>query len=81
MKRYNLVKSTTLNPNLLIYIDLKLIICKILSITFIVAIFLLSHISIVFQSISIRLNLSESLSKSYGYEYTNVIFRAVTHLF
>ena len=62
-------------------IDLKLIISKILSIVFIVATLLLSHINVAFQSISIRLNLSESFSKHEGYEYTNLIFRIVTHLF
>ena len=44
-------------------IDLKLVISKILSIPFIVITLLLSHINVAFQSISIWLNLSESLSK------------------
>ena len=61
--------------------NLKLIISKILSIVFIVTTLLLSHINVAFQSISIRLNLSESLSKHKSYEYTNLIFRVVTHLF
>ena len=42
---------------------LKLVISKILSITFTIATLLLSHINIEFQSTSVRLNLSESLSK------------------
>ena len=40
---------------------------------------LLSHINIIFQSTSVRLNLSESISKHKSYEYTNVIFKAVIH--
>ena len=63
-----------LNPNLLkkkkniyiyiyVYIYLKLIISKILSITFIIITLLLNHINIAFQSTSIQLNLSKSLSK------------------
>ena len=44
----------SLNTNLLkIYINLKLIISKILSIAFIVATFLLSHINVAFQSTSV----------------------------
>ena len=62
-------------------IDFKLVISKILRIPFIVITILLSHINVAFQSISIWLNLSESLSKHEGYEYTNLIFRIVTHLF
>ena len=46
-----------------IYIYIKLVISKILSITVIIAILLLSYINIAFQSISVWLNLSESLSK------------------
>ena len=49
--------------------NLKLIISKILNIVFIVTTLLLSHINVAFQSISIRLNLSESLSKHKSYEY------------
>ena len=30
---------------------------------------------------SVWLNLSEILSKYEGYEYTNIIFKVVTHLF
>ena len=48
---------------------------------FTVVMFLLRHINVAFQSTSIMLNLSESFSKYKGYEYTNVIFRAVIHLF
>ena len=48
---------------------------------FIIAMLLLSHINVVFQFTSVRLNLSESFSKHEGYEYTNVIFRAIIHLF
>ena len=62
------------------YIDFKFIISKILSIIFIIAIQLLSHINVAFQIILVWLNLSESLSKHEGYEY-NLIFKAVTHLF
>ena len=50
------------NP-IYIYIYIKLIISKILSITFIVTTPLLSHINITFQSTSVQLNLSESLLK------------------
>ena len=79
------LKEPNLNPNLLkyiyIYINLKLVFSKILSIEFIIAILLLSHINVAFQSISVRLNLSESLFKHKGYKYTNVIFRAIIHLF
>ena len=66
------LKEPNLNPNLLknIYINLKLVISKILSIEFVVATLLLSHI-----------NKSESLSKHESYEYKNLIFRAVIHLF
>jgi len=52
-----------------------------LNIVFIVVTFLFSHINVAFQSTSIQLTLSESLFKNKGYEYTNVIFRAVIHLF
>ena len=45
------------------YINLKLVISKILSIIFIVAIFLLSHINVAFQSTSVWLNLSKSFCK------------------
>ena len=77
------LRALILNQNLLIYIyiDLKLVISKILSIVFIVATLLLSHINFAFQSTSVRPNLSESLSKHEDYEYTNLIFRTITHLF
>ena len=45
------------------YIDLNLLISKILSKIFIIATLLLSHNNVAFQSILIWLNLSESLSK------------------
>ena len=48
---------------------------------FTIVMFLLRHISVAFLSTSIMLNVSESISKHKGYEYTNVIFRAVIHLF
>ena len=48
--------------------NLKLVISKILSITFIIATLLLSHINVTFQFTLIRLNLSESLSKHKDYE-------------
>ena len=51
------------NIYIYIYIDLKLIISKILSITFIVTILLLNRINVAFQSILVQLNLSESFSK------------------
>ena len=54
---------------------------KSLSIAFNIATLLLSYINVVFQSTLVRLNLSESVSKHEGYEYTNLIFRVVTHLF
>ena len=75
------LRALILNQNLLIYIDLKLVISKILSIVFIVATLLLSHINFAFQSTSVRPNLSESLSKHEDYEYTNLIFRKIIHLF
>ena len=57
-------KAPLLNQNLLKkYIDLNLLISKILSKTFIIATLLLSHINEAFQFILIQLNLSESLSK------------------
>ena len=61
--------------------DLKLVISKILSIVFIIATLLLNHINVAFQSILIQLNLSDNLSKHNSYEYINVIFRVVIHLF
>ena len=72
------LRGPILNPNLLKKrnIDLKLVISKILSIAFIIATFLLSHINVTFWSILVWLNLSEILSKHGGFEYTNVIFRA-----
>ena len=71
------LNAPNLNPNLLknIYINLKLVISKILSIIFIVTTLLLNHINVAFQSTLVQLNLSESLSKHKSYEYTNVIFR------
>ena len=46
------LREPILNPNLLKkYIDLKLIISKIVSITLIVTTLLLSHINVAFQSI------------------------------
>ena len=56
-------KSAFTPKNIYIYIDLKLIISKILSITFIVTILLLNRINVAFQSILVQLNLSESFSK------------------
>ena len=61
--------------------NLKLIIFKILSMTFIIAILLLSHINETFQPSSIQLYLNESFSKHKSYEYTNVIFRTIIHFF
>ena len=80
------LRAPILNPNLVcayiyLYVDLKFVISKILSITFIIITFLLSHINIVFHSTLVWLNLSASLSKYEKYEHTNVIFRAITHLF
>ena len=66
-------------PKFCPYINLKLVICKILSIAFFVATFLLSHINITFQFTLVRLNLSKSLSKHKGYEYINVIFMTIIH--
>ena len=63
------------------YRDLKFIISKILSITFIIATILLSHINVTFQPTFVQLNLSKRFSKHEGYEYTNLIFTTVTHLF
>ena len=57
------LKAPNLNSNLLIYIYIKPIISKILSIVFIIATLLLNHINVAFQSILIRLNLSDNLSK------------------
>ena len=79
------LRAPILNQNLVcaciyLYVDLKFVISKILSITFIIITLLLSHINVVFWSTSVRLT-SESLSKHEGYEYTNIIFRVVTHLF
>ena len=80
------LKAPNLNSNLLKYIYIYIYIyisnlSKILSIVFIIATLLLSHINIAFQSTSVWLNLSENLSKHKRYKYTNVIFRAVIHLF
>ena len=81
-KRYVWVENTYLNQNILKKKkNLKLVISKILCIAFIVAMFLLNHINVTFQSTSILLNLNENLSKYKGYEYTNVIFKAVIHFF
>ena len=76
------LKVPILNPNLLkIYINLKLVISKIFNIAFIVTTILLSHINVALQFTLVQLNLSESLYKHKGCEYTNVIFRAVIYLF
>ena len=80
------LKAPNLNPNsnllnIYIYIYLKLVISKILRIEFVITILLLSHINIAFQSISVWLNLGKSFFKHKSYKYTNVIFRAVIHLF
>ena len=77
------LRAPILNSNLLIYIYIyfKLVISKILSITFIVTTFLLSCINITFSSTLVYLNLSERLSKYERYEYTNIIFRAIIYLF
>ena len=56
-------KSAFTPKKIYIYIDLKLIISKILSITFIVTMLLLNRINVAFQSILVQLNLSESFSK------------------
>ena len=59
----------------------RLVISKILSIAFIITTLLFSHINVIFQSTSVQLNLSKSLSKHKSYEYTNVIFKVIIHLF
>ena len=76
------LKAPNLNQYLLKKnISLKLVISKILSITFIIATLLSSHIKVAFQFNSIWLNLSENISKYKGYKYTNIIFRVVINLF
>ena len=81
-KKHVWVKTTYSKSKFIIKnINLKFVISKILSIVFIVIMFLLSHIIVAFQFTSKRLNLSESLSKHKSYEYTNVIIREVIHLF
>ena len=76
------LRARLLNPNLLQKnVDLKLVISKILSMTFIIPMLLMGHINVTFRSTSIRLNLSESFSKHESYEYTNVIFIVATYLF
>ena len=77
------LRASILNLNLYIYIYiyLKLVIYKILSIAFIIATLLLSHINLAFQSTSVQLNLSKILSKHECYKYTNLIFRLVIQLF
>ena len=76
------LKLSILNPNLLKKnINLKLVVSKILNIAFIVTTLLFSHINVAFQFTSVRLSLSKSLSKHKGYEYTNIIFSVVIHLF
>ena len=76
------LKAPNLNPNLLIINkNLKFILSKILSKIFIVATLLLNHINVAFQFTLVRLNLSVSFSKHKIYEYTNVIFSAIIHLF
>ena len=63
-KSQNVGTKSAFTPKYIyIYIDLKLIISKILSITFIVTILLLNRINVAFQSILVQLNLSESFSK------------------
>ena len=58
------LRVSILYPNLFFKnIGLKLVISKILSVAFIIATLLLSHNNIAFQSTSVWLNLSESLSK------------------
>ena len=74
------LKAPNLNSNLLKYIYISNL-SKILSIVFIIATLLLNHINVAFQSILIQLNLSDNLSKHKSYEYINVIFRVVIHLF
>ena len=76
------LKAPILNPNLFKkYINLKLVISKILNIIFIIATVLLSLINVALQFTLVWLNLSESLSKHEGFEYTNVLFRTIIHLF
>ena len=75
------LRAPILNANLLKKKDFKFVISKILSITFIITTLLLSHINVAFQFTLVLLNLSESFSKHENYEYTNLIFRVVTHLF
>ena len=76
------LKLSILNPNLLKKnINLKLVVSKILNIAFIVTTLLFSHINVTFQFTSVRLSLSKSLSKHKGYEYTDIIFSVVIHLF
>ena len=68
MEKYRFgLRAQILNPNLLyIYIymcvyikDINFVISKILSVAFIVATLLLSHINVAFETISVWLNLSE----------------------
>ena len=81
------LKTHILNPHTrphthtYIYIYLKLVISKILNIAFLIATIMLSHINVIFQPTFVQLNLSKRFSKHEGYEYTNLIFTAVTHLF
>ena len=76
------LRARLLSPNLLQKnVDLKLVISKILSMTFIIPTLLMGYINVTFRSTSIWLNLSESFSKHEGYEYTNVIFIVATYLF
>ena len=76
------LKAPNLNQYLLKKnINLKLVVSKILNVAFIITILLSSHIKVAFQFTSIWLNLSENISKHKGYEYTNIIFMVVIHLF
>jgi len=75
------LKAPNLSEKTCVCVCVRFVISKILSIAFILVMLLLSHINIAFQSTSIRLNLSESISKHKSYEYTNVILKAVIHLF
>ena len=47
----------------------------------IVTALLISHINVAFSSTSIRLNLSENLSKHEGYEYTNALWGNYSFVF
>ena len=72
------LRASILNPS---YIYIHIVIFKILSIAFIITIFLLSYINAALWSSLVLLNISESFSKYEEYEYTNVFVREITHLF